>query len=831
MGIVFLAHDEALDRRVAVKTLSQQVAPSPEFLTRFQREATTVSRLEHPSIVPIYEVGEEQGLPYFAMRYVDGVSLDLWVRGDDWEREPRSNARATARTMVSEKTGNKRTTPGASEPKTWRGRFNGSSLLEIAEATARALHFAHEQGIIHRDVKPSNILVDLDGRPQLLDFGVAKINEGETLTQSGNMMGTLPYMAPEQVEPRGEVDRRCDVYGMGVTLYECLTGHRPFAGASSEAILFQIITRDPPSPQRYAPEISKDLATIVLKCLEKDPARRYPTCEALAEDIARLRSHRQINARPVGAGGRVLRWAQRNRIFAGLVLLVLAGLISISILLWSRWADEQRLRVYREFMAKADEASLRLEQVEDEIDLAHTSLEHLNADIERHLEASSPEKQTLFAARQRLIDLQKERSELGAEIEFSLIRSRDSERNAVEDEDRPRRYFAALIRAEAARDRDRVALYRRLLSGGPLADEIDAFGSLTVNTEPSSARAVLVPLEDDGCGRIRPNETKARELGTTPLKQIRLAAGSYLLRLSLDGHISVDYPILIERDEAWGSPEWKDGRFANQWAPIRLCRDDSYDADHWCRVAAGPFLSRASDSNPDRTQRRVWRWLDDYLIARLEQSFEDYRPFLDAPDSRRHMRESAQLLELVLIPRKFAMRPVYNLDTATGRVLQAAPGLREEFALIGVSQRDARRYAAWLAEDDDGTRLPSHLEWEKAARGVDARIYPWGNGFDWSFTNGRYSSQNQLRLTLPWIPGSYETDRSVYGVMDLAGNAAEWCADSPPSVLEGDTFWLCGGAYPWYDPQSFRCLPQTSYPEDEVNDVTGIRLARDLFTR
>ncbi len=296
MGVVYLAEDTRLHRRVALKVLPPEVASSRDLRRRFEREAAVASRLDHPGICTVYEAGEEQGTGFIAMRYVEGESLDRWV------------ARRSER--LRDTMGDVRTREGVLR------------VVAVIEEAARALHAAHEAGLIHRDIKPANVMVTEAGEPVLLDFGLARETEeaGPALTLSGALMGTPLYMSPEQIAAeRGRVDRRTDVYSLGVTLYECLTGRPPFEAPTREALYRRILETEAEDPRRLNRSLPDDLRVVVETAMEKDRERRYRTAEAFAEDLRRVREREPILARPAGPWLRLRRWSERNPAVAGSV--------------------------------------------------------------------------------------------------------------------------------------------------------------------------------------------------------------------------------------------------------------------------------------------------------------------------------------------------------------------------------------------------------------------------------------------------------------------------------------------------------------------------------
>jgi serine/threonine protein kinase/formylglycine-generating enzyme required for sulfatase activity len=360
-GVVYLAQDTRLGRLVALKVLSTLVgAISPGALQRFRREAEAASKLDHPGICAVYDAGEADGASYIAMRYVAGESLAKRIMrarsvpsgdGRPLEREP-VDAAANDPAPDSE-------SPSGT-PSTLKDVMD---VVRLIESTARALHEAHEAGLVHRDVKPGNIMITSDGQPIVLDFGLARDESREfsTLTQTGDLLGTPAYMSPEQLDSkRLPIDRRTDVYSLGVTLYESLTLKRPFDAPSSHEIYRKILSSDAPDPTRLNPRVSKDLRVVIETAIEKDPARRYATALEFADDLARVARREPVRARPAGPLRRLRLWTQRNPVLATLLLVLSIGLATSLVLLDSvrsgrdqvlRLADVARLR---DLVAEAD---------------------------------------------------------------------------------------------------------------------------------------------------------------------------------------------------------------------------------------------------------------------------------------------------------------------------------------------------------------------------------------------------------------------------------------------------------------------------------------------
>jgi serine/threonine protein kinase len=287
MGIVYKARQVSANRLVALKMILAGSFASSREVQRFRTEAEAAANLDHPHIVPIFEVGEHEGQQYYSMKFVDGTSL---------AKHPRHNPRGEVEGMIP---------------------------------VIRGVHHAHLRGVLHRDLKPSNVLVDSSGTRLVTDFGLAKRLEAAdgSFTETGQVLGTPKYMAPEQAAGRKDLTVAVDVYSLGVILFERLTGKTPFAGDDALTLLRQARESEPPRLSSIRPGLDRDLETVVLKCLEKSPAARYASAEALADDLARWLRGEPIEARPVGQAERLWRWCRRNPVVSGLSAAVAASLV------------------------------------------------------------------------------------------------------------------------------------------------------------------------------------------------------------------------------------------------------------------------------------------------------------------------------------------------------------------------------------------------------------------------------------------------------------------------------------------------------------------------
>jgi tetratricopeptide (TPR) repeat protein len=366
MGVVYQARQTSLRRLVALKMTLAGSHATGEQQARFRTEAEAVARLQHPNVVQIHEVGEHDGLPFFSLEFVDGGSLAN--RLDGTPRPPRQAA-------------------------------------QVVETLARAVHAAHQRGIVHRDLKPANVLLTGDGVPKITDFGLAKMLDATAgATDTGAVMGTPSYMAPEQTGRYAHpIGPATDVYALGAVLYELLTGRPPFQGETPLATLEQVVADEPVPPRRWQPGVPRDLETVCLKCLRKEPAGRYGSALGLADDLRHFLAGEPIRARPVGPAGRLWRWARRNPKVAGLLatlaLVMAAGMVTVTAL----WLlAEERRRTAEENQALAErrrrEARANYLKARDAVD----QLTRLGDEYLRHVPQQEKLRRALLAEALRL---------------------------------------------------------------------------------------------------------------------------------------------------------------------------------------------------------------------------------------------------------------------------------------------------------------------------------------------------------------------------------------------------------------------------------------------
>jgi WD40 repeat protein/serine/threonine protein kinase/Flp pilus assembly protein TadD len=459
MAVVYEAVQESLGRHVALKVLPFQALGNPTYLERFRREAKAAARLHHTNIVPVFGVGEDKGVHYYAMQFIQGQSLDLVLHelkvlraakaGPGLPRDSAGPALtvsvaqglltgqfpeqqsagaalgagpATGTAKGSDLPGNANlglAFPGAPDPAsatvklsaasdsgTSQSEFTHQPLAQYFRSVARvgvqvaeALDYAHRNGILHRDIKPSNLLLDTQGTVWVGDFGLAKAEDSDELTNPGDIVGTLRFMAPERFQ--GQADPRSDVYSLGITLYELLTLQPAFDGSDRAQLVERVVHEEPPRPRKVDPQIPRDLETVVLKAIAKDPAERYPSAEALAQDLGRFLGGEPIRARRIGTWERAVKWAKRRPAAAALVAvsgLAALALVGLAVGLWYNGELQGALHEAEKQRAEAEKQQAEAEKQQGEAHWQRKRFEDLEANT-RYLRNISQAEQAWQEAR------------------------------------------------------------------------------------------------------------------------------------------------------------------------------------------------------------------------------------------------------------------------------------------------------------------------------------------------------------------------------------------------------------------------------------------------
>jgi eukaryotic-like serine/threonine-protein kinase len=391
MGVVFEAVQESLGRPVALKVLAAHAQLDDRRRSRFVREAQAAARLHHTNIVPVFGVGEQDGLPYYVMQLIRGDGLHAVAAR--WRSERGAESDHTGSTVEFGKADTHRDHPGVNAPGSPAPagpRYGDWAFVaEVGLQAADALHYAHKQGVLHRDVKPANLILDPAGRVWVADFGLAKLVDTHGLTATGDILGTLQYLAPECLT--GDSDARGDVYGLGATLYELLTLRPPYPVESPARLIKQVADADPPPPRQLNPDIPRDLETIVLKAMAREPAHRYASARELAGDLQAFLDDRPIKARRQTLLGRAWRWCRRNPTVAVLSANMVAALVLAGVVGWVGYAKTKRA---------LDAEARRLDEANAARNDAVQASEKLEANLRLSLEAFEKVFEAAAATRQ-----------------------------------------------------------------------------------------------------------------------------------------------------------------------------------------------------------------------------------------------------------------------------------------------------------------------------------------------------------------------------------------------------------------------------------------------
>jgi tetratricopeptide (TPR) repeat protein/tRNA A-37 threonylcarbamoyl transferase component Bud32 len=741
MGVVYRARQLRLNRVVALKMILAGDHAAPEAAVRFLGEAEAVARLHHPNVVQVHALGDHEGNPYFEMEYVPGGSLA--DRLDGTPRPPRESAR-------------------------------------LIETLARAIHEVHRLGIVHRDLKPANVLLAADGIPKVADFGLAKWLDVESgLTRTDHILGSPSYMAPEQAGGGvGPVGPAADVYALGAILYELLTGRPPFRAATALETLEQVKSVEPVAPGRLRPGLPRDLETICLKCLRKEPARRYESASELAEDLRRFGTREPIRARPVGALERAWRWCRREPVraglAAGLVLTLLGGLAGVATQ-WRR-AEENVYR-QREANRALGEAYLALREANDREGAARRRAQEQFDAAMKAIRAS--ENLAYGATLRREAHLDGLRREL---LQTALGFYRELQESLESDaslEARSQLYAAysrvASISKEFGLYDEALTTYRRALA---LAEQMAAVapadtkfraaraqclewigGVLNLTGHPAEAlrsfeqaREILEPLARDDPVDLRRQEELSWLLANIAVSQNRLGRRADAIRLH--EQVLGIREALVDRDPT--SLRYRSD-LAWCWRELGLAKEAAGDPEAALRPAerAVALLRDVVRSDPGAVDHRHRLAACLHIVGRLllrsrrpaeaaapmEQAYE-YFEALARDDPSQFRDDLAQSLLYLAFQR---MR--------TDRLGEALTSIRRAEELLDQSSRVspwifynlACAYSRWSAADCDGsTPAPAERE-ASASRGIAALRRAFAAGFDNLGHMGRDPDLDPLR--------------------------------------------------------------------------------------
>ncbi len=745
MGVVVLADDRDLNRRVAIKKLAPQLVKAPASVHAFIEEARLTGSLDHPNIVPVYELGQdEDGHPYFAMRVLEGRPLGEILR----------LLRAKDPEAVAQ--------------------FTRTRLLTHFLQLCGAVEFAHSRGVIHRDLKPDNVIVGDFGDVQVLDWGIAvRVDDvdGPAPEELKLPAGTPGFIAPELIElDRLVLPRRLDVFALGAVLYELLTLKRPARGRTPRELMAATVTGEFKLPSARATEraIPDELDEICMRALDPDPSRRTPSVGRLAKEVEEY-----------------LEGAREAR----------------------RRAEEADRAVDR-----AARHLVRQREVEAEMAEQRSRVEALRSEVEPWDRVDT--KRELWRAEDELQELIEQRAELLAKAEQSYRRALENVQGheaategllglwmrRLRAEERSGDPIAARITRSRIRALDPIGANKRLKGDG----------RLVLTSHPPGARVWLHRFDEKDRLQVA---AEGIDLGVTPLREVDVPFGRHLLMLEATNHEAARVPIWLTRD----------GRIELQ-VTLRPAGEVPHGMAY---VPGGPFLW-GSRQGLNQHQNLARAFVADFAIGILPVTFREYGSFLDAvaekdpSEALKHVPRTRYGVQLMVADDQGRHRTVSGpLVTAGGKPYAPRAALR--LPVVGVDWHDAMAYCAWRSEVlGVAITLPTSEQWEKAARGVDGRLYPWGDTWDPGFCNvaGARPTPPQLEPA-----GAYGMDESVYGMRDARGGVREWCLDA----LAGTRRVIRGGDWTEDGAQG---LGTTSRADPNARSLrTGFRVATGLLRR
>lgn len=711
VGQVVAALDREVRRLVALKTLQPGPAGDPVVTARFVEEARITAQLEHPGIVPVYDLGAgPDGSPFYTMRIVKKRSLrDVLARPE------------------------------------LRKQWSTARLMGVILQVARALGYAHSRGVLHRDIKPENILVGDHGEVYVADWGLAKLEDGSPIIIHGegsspppnqtDAGGTPGYMPPEVLQGNWDaVDHRADLFALGVILYEILTGKPPFEGRNVAEIYMSTWERTPARPTSINPAAPLLVEDLCLELLAKDPSARPKSADEVAERIEEFLE---------GAKEKERRAEEAHR---------LCEQAKVPVARYEQF-EQERIR-----LGTQARALLKMIRGWESVDKKRPAwaLEDLADKAEREQAVALAEAIDLYTKALGYNAQSKEAHEGLASLYWARAQQAVEERRTAVQV-----YYEALVTEH---------------DQGAYAPLLRAEASLSVTSSPIGAHVVAQRYFEKDRILVLAEE---RYLGITPIHGARLTAGSYLLILRRDGFRDVRYPVHLRRGGA-------------HRGSVNLYTDDEIGRDFLFVPAGSATLGGDGDAYDALPLQEAD--VADFAIARFPVTHRDYCAFLDdleanAADLLDRRLPRSESFGLIVAKREGRWSPFDKLiEGEARRKFPPEDGHFWNVPIAFVDWYDARAYCRWRAQRDGAAiRLPAEAEWEKAARGTDGRVYPWGDRFDPTFCH--------MRESRPYAPepepvGGFPNDESPYGVRDLAGGIREWVADVHGErsfeILEGE---------------------------------------------
>ena len=790
MGVVYKAWDPKLRRTLALKVLKAWEDPPLSEIQRFHREARLAARLSHPNIVKIYQAGVVDSVHYYTMDCVEGETLSEYLE----------HTRPTPR-----------------------------QALIIVRDIALALDYAHNNSVIHRDVKPANIMLDASNKPLLTDFGLAKgthTGDSLSLTKSGAALGTPAYMSPEQARGTGSIDARSDIYSLGAVLYHLLTSKPPFEADSLGVVLSNVLSKEPLLPSKVDPNIPPDIEAICLKTMAKDTEYRYQTAMEVFQDIDRYLYGETISVKKMSFSKKLWRKISKN-VAITVLLLVTFSILGLGfgwIWLKNHLASEEAGSYYNpaEKLIKSGEVRKALPKLwkASRHDAFHAKVIALFERSARFYTRKGSQKLVAYQQSKNLLK-KLQASMRGQERKNFAFKRETLKKMAELEKIQQKNFFSAIQNFRQSliyQPFNKLACHylaeiylQKNLSNLLFENHVEkpwflqSFyfyrqhsnlsykGTLTIRSSPGKAKVYLFSIRNEyfrfipvGC-RLKSQEVeklikvdtrqirKGSYIGETPLKTPELRAGYYLLILEKNDHLRFQTLVKI---------------------PHRKNYTYNFDLPVFSKDLEGfAFI-------PNINSRKQ------YFLSNHEVSFLQYKKFLNAIGSSKGKD---------FIPFLNAR----NVGYYENSIFQYYSGIDEKKPVVGITWEAAKQYCRWLSHKANFQvkyTLPTLKIWRIAAGERDGRKYPWGNHFDFCFTRSIYEEE---KSTEAHRVGRAEFDVSPCGVYDMAGNVREWCRDIEKSSNKAC---VAGGSPLFTDPICFQIDYFSYYPKNYKASDVGFRV-------